>query len=33
MRGIDFSVLIKKSVDEKIGNMLKNAGIGDLFGV
>jgi uncharacterized Zn finger protein len=44
MRDIDFSALIKKSVDEKIGNMLKNAGkkskriiedadIGELFGV
>ncbi|MDR1516356.1 MAG: hypothetical protein LBS45_11740 [Synergistaceae bacterium] len=44
MRDIDFSSLIKKSVDEKLGNMLKNAGkkstriiddadIGALFGV
>jgi uncharacterized Zn finger protein len=44
MRDIDFSSLIKKSVDEKMGNLLKNAGkkskrilddadIGELFGV
>ena len=44
LRGVDFSVLIKKSIDEKMKSLLKNArkkspriikdaDIGDLFGL